>query len=183
MTMNKFLMTALTLAAVTLSGLVQAAPPNASSSSPDARVDPADRPVIGLQYDGPIRAVYQVSRDEWKDSVSKPLLYLKKLRGFYRKQGIESDQLDIRAVFHGGASTHLLTDEAWNRVKQTDTGNPNTQLLRELAEMGVKIELCNSRRIQEGWSKADIHPDVLLAAAAYARMIDLQHQGYAYIRF
>ena len=107
--MNKFLMTAITLSAVTLSGLIQAAPPNANSSSPDAPTDPANRPVIGLQYDGPIRAVYQVTRDEWKKGVSKPLLYLKKLRGFCQQQGIEADQLDVRAVFHGDASTHLLT--------------------------------------------------------------------------
>ena len=91
--------------------------------------------------------------------------------------------LDIRAVFHGDASTHLLTDEAYNRVKGTDTGNPNTKLIAELAKAGVHIELCDSRRREEGWAKSDIHPDVLLAEAAFARIIDLQMRGYAYIRF
>lgn len=183
--MNKFFST--TFASLAVLALSVTAPAFAASptDSPSSRSDsdPANRPVIGLQYEGPIKVVYQCTRDEWKEGVSKPLLYLKKLRGYYEKQGIDPDQLDLRAVFHGDASTHILTDEAWNRVKNTDTGNPNTKLLSELKQMGVHVEFCDSRRQKEGWAKADIHPDVLLAAAAFARVIDLQHQGYAYIRF
>jgi len=143
----------------------------------------SQRQVIGLQYDGRIRVVYEVSEDQWKNDVSKPLLYLKNLRKFYEKHNKNAEKLDIRAVFQGDASVHVLTDEAWNRVKTTDTGNPNTQLLSELEQMRVHIELCDTRRQREGWAKSDIHPDVTLVEAAYARLIDLQHQGYAYIRF
>lgn len=142
-----------------------------------------DRPVIGLQHDGAIRVVYQISQDEWKDGVGKGLLYLKNLRGYYKGKGVDPERLDIRGVFHGSASAHLLTDEAWKRVKETDTGNPNTAIISELAKLGIHVELCDSRRQREGWAKTDIHPDVLLAEAAYARIIDLQLQGYAYIRF
>ncbi|WP_236622094.1 DsrE family protein [Novipirellula maiorica] len=183
--MNKFFTT--TLASLTVLALSVTLPAFAAaptdSISAQSKSDPANRPVIGLQYQGPIKAVYQCTRDEWKEGVSKPLLYLKKLRGYYAKQGIDPEQLDLRAVFHGDASAHVLTDEAWNRVKHTDTGNPNTKLLAELKQMGVHVEFCDSRRQKEGWAKADIHPDVMLAEAAFARVIDLQHQGYAYIRF
>ena len=96
---------------------------------------------------------------------------------------INADDLDIRAVVHGDASTHVLTDEAYNRVMDVETGNPNTPILAELKKLGIHVELCDTRRKNEGWSKSDIHPDVLLASAAYARLIDLQHQGYAYIKF
>lgn len=142
-----------------------------------------DRPVIELQYKGPIKAVYQVTEDKWKDDVGKAFLYLKNLRGYYKKQGFDASNVDLRAVVHGDASYHVLTDEAYNRVKQVDTGNPNAKILSELKQLGVHIELCDTRRQQEGWSKSDIHPDVLLAKAAYARLIDLQLQGYAYIKF
>lgn len=142
-----------------------------------------DRPVIELEYKGPIKAVYQVTEDKWKDGVGKAFLYLKNLRGYYEKQGLDPDTIDLRAVVHGEASYHVLTDEAYNRVKQVDTGNPNAKILTELKKLGVHIELCDTRRQQEGWSKSDIHPDVLLAKAAYARLIDLQLQGYAYIKF
>lgn len=146
-------------------------------------INPATRPVIGLQYSGPIHVVYEISEDEWKHDLGKGLLYLKNLHKFYMEHDIDPEALDIRAIFHGDASAHLLTDEAWNRVHSTDTGNPNTELISDLAERGVHVELCDTRRRREGWAKSDIHPDVLLAEAAYARLIDLQLQGYAYIRF
>lgn len=160
---------------------------HARTTTPTTQTNKADdsdpREVIGLQHEGPIRVVYQISKDEWKDDVGKGLLYLKKLRTYYGKKGIDPKRLDIHAVFHGSASTHLLTDEAYNRVKGVKTGNPNTQLIAELAKQGVHIELCDSRRREEGWKKSDIHSDVDFAEAAYARLIDLQLQGYAYIRF
>lgn len=155
----------------------------AGRTTNDEAVNPATRPVIGLQYSGPIRVVYQISEDEWKHDVGKGLLYLKNLHKYYMEHGVDAGTLDIRAVFHGDAAAHLLTDEAWNRVHSTDTGNPNTKLISDLAERGVHVELCDTRRQREGWAKSDIHPDVLLAEAAYARLIDLQLQGYAYIRF
>lgn len=163
--------------------LTSALTASADEPASSTEVDPATRPVIGPEYHGPIQVVYQVTRDEWKEGVSKPLLYLKNVRGYYTKQGYASEDVDIRAVFHGQASAHLLTDEAYNRERGVTSGNPNTALLAELAGLGVKIELCDVRRQREGWSKADIHPDVLLANAAFPRLIDLQHQGYAYIRF
>ena len=142
-----------------------------------------DRPVIELQSKGPFKVVYQVTQDEWKEGVSKAFLYMRQLRGYYEKHGVDANNLDVRAVVHGQASYHVLTDEAYNRFKNVDTGNPNTKLLSELKQLGVHVELCDTRRQQEGWSKSDIHPDVLLASAAYARVIDLQTQGYAYIKF
>lgn len=163
--------------------LAMLAQSDALAQTPKNAAQAEDRPVIQLEYSGPIKVVYQVTQDKWKDDVGKAFLYLKKLRGYYEKQGVDASSLDIRAVVHGDASFHVLTDEAYNRVKHVDTGNPNTKILSELKQLGVHIELCDTRRQEEGWAKSDIHPDVLLASAAYARLIDLQHQGYAYIKF
>lgn len=177
--MNKYLTHAVALVALIAAG----AATSATAQTPGKTNPAQDRPVIELEYKGPIKVVYQVTADTWKDGVGKAFLYLKNLRGYYEKQGIDASHLDIRAVVHGDASYHVLTDEAYNRFKGVETGNPNSQLLTELKKLGVHIELCNTRRQREGWSKSDIHPDVLLAQAAYARVIDLQMQGYAYIKF
>lgn len=170
-----------TIAGLALLALVSQTPLLAETPANDEAG--VDRPVIEVQYQGPIKAVYQVTEDVWKDGVGKAFLYLKNLRGYYEKQGFDMSTVDLRAVVHGDASYHVLTDEAYNRVKQVATGNPNAKILSELKQLGVHIELCDTRRQQEGWAKSDIHPDVLLAKAAYARLIDLQLQGYAYIKF
>lgn len=141
------------------------------------------RPIIGLQYEGPIRVVYQISADEWKDGVGKGLLYLRNLHRGYLDAGVDPERINIHSVFHGAAADHLLTDEAWNRWRGESDGNPNTQLIADLARRGVEIELCDTRRVANGWSKTDVHPDVVLVAGAYQRIIDLQLQDFAYIRF
>jgi len=142
-----------------------------------------DRPVIGIDLKGPIKVVYQITTPEMQEGVGKGLFYLKRLHDSYLAAGVDPKQLDIRAVFHGEAGAHLLTDDAWNRVKNESTGNPNTTLISELVKRGVHIELCNAHRVRSGWAKSDVHPDVLLVMGAYLRLIDLQRQGYAYIRF
>lgn len=166
--------------------LLAAAVPQAcqAQSLGESRGQSADsREIIGLQYQGPIRAVFEITRDEEMEGVSKGLHYLQKLANLYQKAGVSAERLDIRAVIHGPAATALLTDAAWSRVTGKTGPNPNTSLLTELAARGVAVELCNNTRTKQGWSKGDIHPDVLLASSAYIRLIDLQLQGYAYIRF
>lgn len=149
----------------------------------DAAPAADERSVLPLEHDGPIKAVFQVTKDEMKDGVHKGLYTLKNLHESYVKAGIDPKRINLRAVYHGDAADHLLTDEMWNRWRKTTGGNPNTQILAELRDLGVSVELCDSRRIQNEWSKADVHPDVLLAPNAYQRIIDLQLRGYAYIRF
>lgn len=142
-----------------------------------------DRNVLPLEYDGPIKAVLQVTKDETEGGVHKALFTLKKMYGSYVAAGIDPQRLDLRAVFHGDAADHLLSDDAWNRWRKTSGGNPSSKIIAELTRLGVHIELCNSRRVQNKWSKDDVHPDVLLAPNAYQRLIDLQLRGYAYLRY
>ena len=155
-----------------------------STSAPVRAEDNASagRSVLPLEHKGPIKAGFQVTEDEMKDGAHKGLLTLKKMHEGYVKAGIDPERVDLRAVYHGDAADHLLTDAAWNRWRRTTGGNPNTKLLAELQRLGVSVELCDSRRVQNRWSKDDVHPAVLLAPNAYQRLIDLQLRGYAYIR-
>lgn len=142
-----------------------------------------DRPVIDFDHEGPIKVVFQITTPGTRDGVSQGLFHLNQLHDSYVAAGTDPDQLDIRAVFHGDGSIHLLTDEAWNRVRGESGGNPSTALISELTKKGVHVELCDSRRVSNGWAKADVHPGVLLVKGAFQRLIDLQRQGYAYIRY
>lgn len=141
-----------------------------------------ERNVLGIEHTGPIKAVFQVTKDEMTNGVHKGLFVLKEMHKGYVAAGIDPTLLDLRAVYHGDAADHLLTDEAWNHWRKETNGNPSRDIIAELTQLGVSVELCDSRRVQNGWSKDDIHPDVLLAPNAYQRLIDLQLGGSAYIR-
>lgn len=147
-----------------------------------AASDPGERPVIGVEHEGPIRVVFQITGDAMAEGVHKDLLTLKNLHANYLADGIPPEAIHIAAVLHGTAADHVLTDEAWNTSRDASSGNPNRELLAELSRNGVSIELCDSRRVINEWEKSDIHPDVLLVGNAYQRLIDLQLRGYAYIK-
>lgn len=141
-----------------------------------------DRPVVGLKYEGPIKVVYQITSADMKDGVNKGLHYLKKVHQLYMESGVEPARLDIKAVFHDDASPHVLTGAAWDEHQKETGGNPNTAIIAELTEMGIDIELCNTRRLAMKWEKSEIHRDVILVSGAYPRLTDLQLLGYAYIK-
>jgi intracellular sulfur oxidation DsrE/DsrF family protein len=141
-----------------------------------------ERVVIGIEQKQSIRVVVQVTTGDMEGDFHKGLRRVKAIADGYLAAGVPADEIDIRAVFHGGASDHLLTDEAWNRYKKTDTGNPSRALLDALPEIPAQIELCDTRRQRNGWAKSDIHSEVVLVSGAYHRLADLQMRGFAYVR-
>jgi intracellular sulfur oxidation DsrE/DsrF family protein len=47
----------------------------------------------------------------------------------------------------------------------------------------VQIELCENTMQQKGVKPAELMPGVKLVVGAFPRLIDLQLQGFAYIKF
>ncbi len=142
-----------------------------------------DRPVIGITQKTAIKVVFALSSADLAGDVSKGLSKLDKIWQGYLDQGVSPTELTLHVVIHGDAAAQVLTDAAWNRRMDTTTGNPNTALVNSLIKRGIHLELCNGRRLKNGWEKSEIHPDVPLVDNAYHRLADLQLQGYAYIKF
>ena len=168
------------LASLVAVGLLIGAATAVTAAEP-ANLD--DRPVIGIENKRPIKVVIQMTTAETKDGIGKGLIALKKLHEGYLQAGVAPSNLEIHAVIHGDGAVHLLADEAWNRIHEESDGNPSAELISELVKKGISVELCDSRRRQNGWEKSDVYKDVRLVEGAYQRIIDLQLQGYAYIRF
>ena len=155
----------------------------AATTAPAASAAPAEeRPVIGIEQKQSVRVVVQVTTGAMEGDIHKGLRRVKGIVDAYLAAGVPAGEIDVRAVFHGAASDHLLTDQAWNRYKATDTGNPSRAVLDAMAESPAQIELCDTRRQRNGWAKAEIHPEVVLVSGAYLRLADLQMRGYAYVR-
>jgi uncharacterized protein len=130
-----------------------------------------------------IKAVYEITKDEWEQGVGSGLYAIKAAIGLYKKMGIVRDQLDLHGVVHGDAGYFLLTDEAYNKEKKTRLGNPNTGIIRELTEAGVSLDLCSQTMKQNGWTAKDILPEITIVVDAYSRIVDLQDLDFSYIKF
>lgn len=150
------------------------------SITPDARS--ADVEVIPLSVRENLRVVYQVTDDAAYEGVNKGLFYARKLIDTYAKQGIAPEEEHLHLVYHGTGIAAVVNDAARARLGVTAT-NPNGELLTELIRRGVQVELCENTMQQKGVTPAELMPGVQLVVGAFPRLIDLQLQGYAYIKF
>lgn len=163
-------------AALLLLSLLAALPATASET-------PAPPEPIPLVVRENIRAVYQVSKDDWVGGVGKGLAYVKALLDTYDSQKIPRDQVHLIVVVHGEAGYWLLKDEQYRNFANVTDQNPNTAIIGELLQRGVEIDMCRQTMEKHGWLDDELLPGIRVVYGAYSRLIDLQLQGYAYIRF
>jgi intracellular sulfur oxidation DsrE/DsrF family protein len=159
-----------------------AAPP-----APPAEPDPFDLPtpkIVGIAVKKNIRVVYDAKDDVQDAGIGKALYYVRGLLEAYQSLGVPQQQLKVSVVLHGATVYWALNEDAYRDYKNDPFDfNPNLQVLRELAEHGVQIEICYSTMKGKGWTAADLLPGMVIVHDAYTRLIDLQQQGYSYIRF
>jgi intracellular sulfur oxidation DsrE/DsrF family protein len=145
-------------------------------------VGAADPEVIPIQVRENLRIVYQVTDDLAYEGVNKGLFYGRKLVNTYERQGIPADQIRLHLVYHGTGIAAVVNDEARKRLG-VDAPNPNGEVLAELIRRGVEIELCENTMQQKGVKPSELMPGVKLVVGAFPRLVDLQLQGHAYIKF
>ncbi len=144
---------------------------------------PAPKESGTLTINNDIAIVCRIDTDNWKNGVGAGLAFVRGLVGSYRSIGTPADQLHISAVVHGDAGYWMLKDSSYVKSKRGNTVNPNKTIIRELGELGVSLELCGETMQEHGWTREDVLPGVKIVPNAYARIVDLELQGYAYIRF
>ncbi|WP_228766848.1 MULTISPECIES: DsrE family protein [Thiomicrorhabdus] len=140
--------------------------------------------IITVQKTKNIKIVYDINQNESAAGIGKGLYYVRGLLEAYKKQNVPMKELHISVVIHGDAGYWLLNEEKY----QNFTGNPfdvnpNTKVVQELIDHGVSVEICHVTMKAHHWKPEDILPGVKIVFDAYTRIIDLQQQGYTYIKF
>ncbi len=140
--------------------------------------------LITITHKKDIKVVYDINQNQITAGIGEGLYFVRGLLESYKKLGVPMKQLHIVVMVHGAAAYWLLDDKAY----QDHTGNPfdnnpNDKVVRELIDHGVSIEVCNVTLRAHHWNEKDLLPGVKRAFDAYTRMIDLQMQGYAYIKY
>jgi len=130
-----------------------------------------------------VAVVCRIDKDEWKANLGAGLSMVRELAQVYRSPAGAPERVRLSAVVHGEAAYWLLKDESYPRVVAGATGNPNRELVEELQSLGVSVELCGATMTERGWTDADILAGVKIVPNAYARMVELELEGYAYVRF
>jgi uncharacterized protein len=103
------------------------------------------------------------------------LMFMNLMEKRFKEQGIDGK---IIGEFYGGASYLLLNDQAYNKHRFINTGNPYKALIAELLGQGVQIEACAFAMKMQNISNADLLPGVRVNSGAYLRMVQLMQEGY-----
>lgn len=144
----------------------------------------ADAHIITVQKKQDIKVVYDINQNNIQAGIGQGLYYVRGLLEAYKGQGVSMKQLHISVVVHGPAGYWLLKNEKYqDYVGNPFDVNPNDKVVRELTEHGVSVEICNVTMKAHRWKPKDIMPEVKIVYDAYTRIIDLQMQGYAYVKF
>ena len=137
-----------------------------------------------LEYTTGIKVVWEVTTTNMEDGIGAGLLYPEKQFNRYEYLGVSKENYTISVVLHGAAGMFLLNDDAYKKYTKSDALNPNKDQVVKLIGQGVSVELCIVTMQVNNWTENDLLPGVtILGTGAYPRIVDLQNQGYKYIRF
>ena len=147
-------------------------------------LDLTEAKIVTITQKHNIRVVYDAKDDVWDAGIGKALYYVRGLVQSYDALGVPQKERKISIVQHGPTAYWVLNEATYRQFKNDEFAfNPNEQVVQELLHHGVSVEVCNVTLRAKGWRGQDILPGVTVVRDAYTRIIDLQQQGYAYIRF
>jgi len=95
---------------------------------------------------------------------------------------------DVRIVFVSHGIRFLTSDKLENTPFKSDVkleeqrDNLQGRLSALNTVQGVKLELCDITRSQVGLPEDKLYKDVKLVPSGVARLAELQHQGFAYLK-
>jgi len=104
---------------------------------------------------------------------------------YYKNQLVD---YDVRIVFVSYGIRFLTNDKLENTPFKSDVqleeqrDNLRGRLSALNTVQGVKLELCDITRSQIGLPEDKLYKDVKLVPSGVARLAELQHQGFAYLK-
>lgn len=133
-----------------------------------------------------VRKAYKVSMDvsatgESSQDMNRYMESAARFLNLHARNGIKPENIKFAIIVHGQAGKDLLTDEAYEA--RFNHANPNTGLLRALAEAKVKIYLCGQTAAYRGFGEEELNPAVSMALSAMTAHVRLQAEGYTLIPF
>jgi intracellular sulfur oxidation DsrE/DsrF family protein len=140
--------------------------------------DAAFQPDLSLNY----KVLFDIREtSNTAEEINQGLDHVAKLLNLLVPKGIKPSDIDIVAVLHGPAIVAILNDE--NFQKKFDRNNPNSELIAELCNHGVRIYACEQALAKQGLPSASVHEKVDLALSSLLVMIICQLQNFAYVPF
>ncbi len=95
--------------------------------------------------------------------------------------GVPAENMKVVLALHAQSTFSTLSDKAYK--KQFGTANPNTNLIKELKEAGVKITVCGQSLRARGFEKDELRGEIEVATSMLTTVTHYQNLGYILLKF
>lgn len=143
--------------------------------------EPESLPVLGLHQTKDIKIIFHSNTNLEKAGLNKGVYYVRYLLDHYKRLNVPSSAIKMSVVFYGDGVLPLLSEQS-ERLGKKAKKNRNAAVLQELMSQGVSIEACGETMAIRRIAKEDLLPGVRVVEGSYVRAVDLQLQGYAYLK-
>lgn len=138
----------------------------------------------GLVIDIPVvleeaKVVFNFDHHAFEGDEPTGLSFLRVMTEGFREAGTK---VSLVAIFHGEAGYMALNDEAYNRVRNWQAGNPYKEQIAAMMADGIQFEECGQTMRAKHWVNADLLPGIKVNSGANYRIIQLEQQGYVQIQ-
>jgi len=93
------------------------------------------------------------------------------------ENGLDRKRVHLAIILHGGATSAVLTNEAYKAAKGVD--NPSIALIKAMTDAGVQVIVCGQSLANNKIARDQVLPFVKVATSATFARATLHAQGYA----
>ena len=95
--------------------------------------------------------------------------------------GVTPPEMDVVAIVHGPSTRSVLKNAEYK--KQFKVDNPNSKLVQDLVDAGVKVMVCGQALHDNHFERDWVNPEIGVALSALVVVPTYQLWGYAYMPF
>jgi len=141
-----------------------------------------NKPDLLLEKNKKYKIIFDVYTDEKSFKKINPSINMvARFLNMHAQEKIKPEDLNIVLVLHGAATKNVLTDSAFNRKFKVK--NPNTELIKALTKVNVKVFVCGQSFADKGYHVKDLSKNVKISLSALTALVHFQSEGYQLITF
>ena len=133
----------------------------------------AVQPDNNLEY----KIVYKITTSETREGINKGLNGIAHAINMLGCANIQNGKVKIVATIQGEATNIILNDNAYQ--KKFGKNNPNTEVIKLLADYGVDLYVCSQATAYKKIRKFDINKNITEALSGSSVLLNYQLNGYA----
>ena len=135
-----------------------------------------------LSTDKVHKILFDIYTDQGGEKEMNPLLNtVARFMNMHGQNGLKQDQMKIVVIMHGAALKNALNEKAYTDKYKID--NPNTDLIKALADVGVDFYACGQSVYSRGHKPEELAKPIKLSLSAMTALVHFQEEGYRLINF